>query len=86
MMRKSGGRVDRERPKELYRKLTPGGFSDQVLSLRAERLCVLPMAGAEWSDLGTQERVLRSMTRDGVPDEPLARRRTVSELMALPGY
>lgn len=41
----------------IYSKLNPGDFSHQVLSACANRLLVLRLADAGWSDLGTEDRV-----------------------------
>ena len=40
-----------------YAALTPGDFSQQVLSVSTGQLAVLPLDNAGWSDLGTPERV-----------------------------
>ena len=49
-----------------YAELTPGDFSRQVLSVSTERLAVLHLKDAGWSDLGTPERVMLAMTRSGL--------------------
>ena len=49
-----------------YGALTPGDFSQQVLSVSTGQLAVLPLGNVGWSDLGTPERVTRAMTRWGL--------------------
>lgn len=49
-----------------YAALTPGDFSQQVLSVSTGQLAVLPLGDVGWSDLGTPERVTRAMTRWGL--------------------
>jgi mannose-1-phosphate guanylyltransferase len=49
-----------------YTALTPGDFSQQVLSISAERLAVLRLSDVGWSDLGTPERVFSAMVRSGL--------------------
>lgn len=49
-----------------YAELTPGDFSQQVLSVSTERLAVLRLNDVGWSDLGTPERVMLAMTRSGL--------------------
>jgi mannose-1-phosphate guanylyltransferase len=49
-----------------YAALTPGDFSQQVLSVSTERLAVLRLGDVGWSDLGTPERVLSAMARSGL--------------------
>ncbi|MGD1097537.1 MAG: sugar phosphate nucleotidyltransferase [Bryobacteraceae bacterium] len=49
-----------------YRALTPGDFSQQVLSVSTRRLAVLQLKDVGWSDLGTPERVMYAMTRSGL--------------------
>jgi mannose-1-phosphate guanylyltransferase len=71
MMRKSGGSLNREGADDLYRTLAPGDFSRQVLSVSAPSLCVLPLADAGWSDLGTPSRVLELMRQRGVEQRRL---------------
>jgi mannose-1-phosphate guanylyltransferase len=46
-----------------YTMLTPGDFSQQVLSVTTDQLAVLPLGDVGWSDLGTPERVMSVMTR-----------------------
>lgn len=41
----------------VYKKLAAGDFSHQVLAACADRLLVLRLADAGWSDLGTEDRV-----------------------------
>lgn len=53
-----------------YAELTPGDFSRQVLSVSTERLAVLRLKDAGWSDLGTPERVKFAMTRSGLRLDP----------------
>jgi mannose-1-phosphate guanylyltransferase len=50
---------------EAYRRLTPAGFSSEVLQ-RTPALAVLRLEGAGWSDWGTPRRVFQSLagTRD----------------------
>lgn len=49
-----------------YAALTPGDFSQQVLSVSTERLAVLRLGDVGWSDLGTPERVMFAITRSGL--------------------
>jgi mannose-1-phosphate guanylyltransferase len=48
-----------------YAALSPGDFSQQVLSLSTEHLAVLRLNDVGWSDLGTPERVRLAMLRSG---------------------
>ena len=52
--------------RKAYAALTPGDFSQQVLSLSAERLAVLRLGDVGWSDLGTPARVMSAMARSGL--------------------
>jgi mannose-1-phosphate guanylyltransferase len=52
-----------------YAALTPGDFSQQVLSVSTERLAVLRLGDVGWSDLGTPERVIFAMIRSGLRSE-----------------
>jgi len=58
----------------VYSKLIPGDFSHQVLSRCPDRLLVLRLADAGWSDLGTEDRLKAVMARQS----PMARDATVS--------
>jgi mannose-1-phosphate guanylyltransferase len=51
---------------EAYAALTPGDFSQQVLSVSTERLSVLRLGDVGWSDLGTPARVMSAMARSGL--------------------
>jgi len=55
--------VDGDHP---YATLTPGDFSQQVLSVSTGQLAVLRLGDVGWSDLGTPERVLFAMMRSGL--------------------
>jgi hypothetical protein len=46
--------------------VTPGDFSQQVLSVSTEKLAVLRMGDVGWSDLGTPERAKAALTRHGL--------------------
>ena len=48
---------ERKVASHVYGKLIPGDFSHQVLSACTNRLLVLRLADAGWSDLGTEDRV-----------------------------
>jgi len=48
---------------ELYDRLQPGDFSHQVLSAATDRLAVLRMDDAGWSDLGTPQRLFAALRR-----------------------
>lgn len=50
----------------LYDRLTPVGFSEQVLARRPANLVVLPVTGVEWSDWGQPRRVLATLGRLGI--------------------
>jgi hypothetical protein len=50
----------------LYDALSPGDFSQEVLSRCVESLNVLRLSGVDWSDLGKPERVIAAMGRAGV--------------------
>ena len=54
----------------VYRAIDSDDFSHQVLSASADRLLVLQMCDAGWSDLGTEERVSAVMAREGLRAEP----------------
>jgi len=53
------------RGNEAYAALSPGDFSQQVLSVSTEHLAVLRLGNVGWSDLGTPERAMCAMTRSG---------------------
>lgn len=50
---------------EAYAALSPGDFSQQVLSVSTRQLAVLRLGNVGWSDLGTPERAMWAMTRAG---------------------
>jgi mannose-1-phosphate guanylyltransferase len=50
----------------LYARLEDVNFSHQVLTLQAERLAVLKVAGVRWSDLGEPTRVMASLAMAGI--------------------
>jgi mannose-1-phosphate guanylyltransferase len=50
----------------LYRRLPAASFSDAVLARGAANLAVLPVAGVGWSDWGSPQRVLATLTRLGI--------------------
>ncbi len=50
----------------LYNRLPSVDFSRQVLSVSTDRLLVLKMARAGWSDLGKPERVMETLERAGI--------------------
>jgi mannose-1-phosphate guanylyltransferase len=52
-----------------YAALTPGDFSQQVLSVSTGQLAVLPLGSVGWSDLGTPERVMFAMARYGLSSD-----------------
>ena len=68
------GRISRKRAElldaaiieKLYRELRSGDFSRCVLSMCANRLAVLLLGDAGWSDLGTPRRILATVARTGV--------------------
>lgn len=49
----------------IYRSLPERDFSRDVLERSADRLAVLPMDGAAWSDWGRPDRILESLDRLG---------------------
>ena len=51
---------------QVYSSLASGDFSKQVLSRLPERLAVLPLDNSGWSDLGTPERLIETLSRFGV--------------------
>jgi mannose-1-phosphate guanylyltransferase len=51
---------------DLYQNLSPVDFSHQVLSVCTNRLLVMKLAHAGWSDLGKPERVMETLTRAGL--------------------
>jgi mannose-1-phosphate guanylyltransferase len=51
---------------KVYAALTPGDFSQQVLSFSTGQLAVLPLGDVGWSDLGTPERVRFALARYGL--------------------
>lgn len=55
---------------DAYAALRPGDFSQQVLSVSTGQLAVLRLGNIGWSDLGTPERVMSAMTRDGFRSHP----------------
>jgi mannose-1-phosphate guanylyltransferase len=50
---------------EAYAALSPGDFSQQVLSVSTGHLAVLRLGNVGWSDLGTPERAMCAMTQSG---------------------
>jgi mannose-1-phosphate guanylyltransferase len=50
----------------LYRTIAPTDFSHRVLSVSSERLLVLRMEHAGWSDLGKPERVIATLATAGI--------------------
>ena len=50
----------------IYSAITPGDFSQHVLSVSTGQLAVLPLGNVGWSDLGTPERATFAMTRSGL--------------------
>ena len=53
----------------LYSSLTPRNFSEDILAAAPLNLAVLPMAGVQWSDWGTPERIIATLDRLGVTPE-----------------
>lgn len=53
-----------------YSNLASGDFSQQVLSALPERLAVLRLENAGWSDLGTPERLIATWSRYGLGPSP----------------
>jgi mannose-1-phosphate guanylyltransferase/mannose-1-phosphate guanylyltransferase/mannose-6-phosphate isomerase len=47
----------------LYARIAASSFSDDVLSMVADSLAVLPLRGVEWSDIGEAHRVYRALDR-----------------------
>ena len=52
--------------RRLYKTLVPVDFSQQVLSASTDRLIVLRLRDAGWSDLGKPERVFATLARAGI--------------------
>jgi mannose-1-phosphate guanylyltransferase len=50
----------------LYERLALGDFSRQVLSACTHRLAVLRLGNVGWSDLGTPQRLIATMSRAGI--------------------
>jgi mannose-1-phosphate guanylyltransferase len=65
----SGSESDLVCGDKAYAALTPGDFSQQVLSVSTDYLAVLRMGDVGWSDLGTPERVIFAMIRSGLSAE-----------------
>jgi len=55
--------------RDLYAGIPSTNFSQDVLSIQAKRLAVLPATGLGWSDLGEPGRVLTLLERKGVQTE-----------------
>lgn len=55
---------------QAYNALASGDFSRQVLSAIPERLAVLRLENAGWSDLGTPERLMATWSRYGLSPSP----------------
>jgi mannose-1-phosphate guanylyltransferase len=51
--------------RELYTRIPPANFSDEVLSVRSSDLAVLPAHGLGWSDLGEPQRALLALVGAG---------------------
>jgi mannose-1-phosphate guanylyltransferase len=62
----SGAESDLVDGDNAYAALTPGDFSQQVLSVSTKQLAVLRLGDVGWSDLGTPERVMFAMARFGL--------------------
>lgn len=60
------GEIEERRARDLYSSLAAVDFSRQVLSMRTDRLQVLKLANAGWSDLGKPERVMAVLARAGI--------------------
>lgn len=58
--------------RDIYCRMEPANFSRAILEC-ARDLVVVPIVGAEWSDWGTPERVLRTLERIGDSRHLLAR-------------
>jgi mannose-1-phosphate guanylyltransferase len=58
---------------DVYRRLTPAGFSDRVIAAPSDRLVTLRMKGVEWSDWGHPSRVIATLRRTGWRPEWLGR-------------
>lgn len=49
----------------VYATLPPSSFSERILAPASDRLVTVPVKGVEWSDWGSAQRVLATMTRSG---------------------
>jgi mannose-1-phosphate guanylyltransferase len=58
--------LESRRSRRLYRALEPVDFSQQVLSNSTDRLKVLRLELARWSDLGKPERVMATLAAAGI--------------------
>ena len=52
-----------------YRDMGAIDFSKDVLSREPRRLLVIPDADSGWADLGTPDRVIETLARDGIEPE-----------------
>ena len=66
----------------LYAELPDSNFSQEVLTLSAKNLAVMPFSGSKWSDLGSPHRVFSTLSDLGAAS--LMKREPARHLMKLP--